>query len=73
MTCYSGFMSELAQRREEEKEQRRADIVDAAEAVYADVGRMKNFGASAVALDAGGTVGVGKTQNGVLAGLRHSF
>lgn len=31
-------MSELAQRREEEKEQRRAEIVDAAEAVYADVG-----------------------------------
>jgi AcrR family transcriptional regulator len=31
-------MSELSQRREEEKEQRRAEIVDAAEAVYADVG-----------------------------------
>lgn len=31
-------MSELAQRREEEKEQRRAEIIDAAEAVYADVG-----------------------------------
>lgn len=42
-------------------------------AVYADVGRMRNFGSSAIALDAGGTVGVGKTQNGVLVGLRHSF
>jgi TetR/AcrR family transcriptional regulator len=31
-------MSQLTQRREEEKEQRRAEIVDAAEAVYADVG-----------------------------------
>ncbi len=31
-------MSELSQRRVEEKEQRRAEIVDAAEAVYADVG-----------------------------------
>jgi predicted porin len=42
-------------------------------AVYADVGRMKNAGASAIALDAGGTVGVGKTQNGVLVGIRHAF
>ena len=31
-------MSQLQQRREEEKEQRRAEIVDAAEAVYAEVG-----------------------------------
>jgi predicted porin len=42
-------------------------------AVYAAVGRMKNDGLSAVALDAGGTVGVGKTQNGLMAGMRHSF
>jgi predicted porin len=42
-------------------------------AVYVGVGRMKNFGVSAIALDAGGTVGVGKTQNGVMAGLRHAF
>ncbi|MBP1203471.1 putative porin [Duganella sp. 1411] len=42
-------------------------------AVYGGIGRMKNSGLSAVALDAGGTVGVGKTQNGVMAGLRHSF
>ncbi|MEO5935031.1 MAG: porin, partial [Duganella sp.] len=42
-------------------------------AVYGGIGRMKNSGLSAVALDAGGTVGVGKTQNGVMTGLRHSF
>jgi predicted porin len=42
-------------------------------AVYGALGRMKNSGASAVALDAGGTVGVGLTQNGVMAGLRHTF
>jgi predicted porin len=41
--------------------------------VYGAVGRMDNDGASAVSLDAGGTVGVGKTQNGVMAGLRHHF
>ena len=41
--------------------------------VYGAVGRMDNDGASAVALDAGGTVGVGMTQNGVMAGLRHHF
>jgi predicted porin len=42
-------------------------------AIHGSLGRMKNSGASAIALDAGGTVGVGKTQNGVVAGLRHSF
>ncbi|RZT09764.1 Outer membrane protein (porin) [Duganella sp. CF402] len=42
-------------------------------AVYGGVGRMKNSGLSAVALDAGGTVGAGKTQNGVMTGIRHSF
>ena len=42
-------------------------------ATYAAIGRMKNDGASAVALDAGGTVGVGKTQNGVMTGVRHAF
>lgn len=41
--------------------------------VYTAIGRMDNDGASAVALDAGGTVGVGKTQNGVMVGLRHHF
>jgi predicted porin len=42
-------------------------------AVYGAVGRMDNKGASAVALDAGGTVGAGLGQNGVMAGLRHTF
>jgi len=42
-------------------------------AVYTAVGRMDNKGASAVSLDAGGTVGAGLAQNGVMLGLRHSF
>ncbi|MPQ57839.1 porin [Duganella sp. FT27W] len=42
-------------------------------ASYVGIGRMKNSGLSAIALDAGGTVGAGKTQNGFMAGLRHSF
>jgi predicted porin len=42
-------------------------------AAYVGIGTMKNDGASAVALDAGGTVGAGKTQNGAMAGLRHLF
>jgi predicted porin len=42
-------------------------------AVYTSVGRMENRGASAVALDAGGTVASGMSQNGVMAGLRHTF
>lgn len=42
-------------------------------AVYAALGRMDNGGAAAVALDAGGTVGAGKNQNGVMAGVRHFF
>jgi predicted porin len=41
--------------------------------VYTGVGRMDNEGTSAVALDAGGSVGAGKTQNGFMAGLRHHF
>jgi predicted porin len=42
-------------------------------AVYTALGRMANKGTSAVALDAGGTVGAGLGQNGVMAGLRHIF
>ena len=42
-------------------------------AVYSAIGRMDNSGAAAVALDAGGTVGAGRTQNGVMAGVRHFF
>lgn len=41
--------------------------------VYTALGRMDNKGASAVALDVGGTVGAGLAQNGVMAGLRHHF
>jgi hypothetical protein len=33
----------------------------------------KNSDNDVTMLDAGGTVGVGKTQNGVMAGLRHHF
>ena len=42
-------------------------------AIYGAVGRMNNDGVAAVALDAGGTVGAGRKQNGVMAGLRHFF
>jgi predicted porin len=42
-------------------------------AVYTALGRMKNGGSAAVSLDAGGTVGAGMTQNGLMTGLRHTF
>ncbi|WP_219115857.1 porin [Janthinobacterium sp. UMAB-56] len=42
-------------------------------AIYSAIGRMDNSGTAAVALDAGGTVGAGRTQNGVMAGMRHFF
>lgn len=41
--------------------------------LYASVARIDNDGSSAVALDLGGTVGVGMAQNGVMTGIRHSF
>lgn len=41
--------------------------------VYGAIGAMDNDGLSAVPLDAGGTVGVGRTQKGIMAGLRHHF
>jgi predicted porin len=41
--------------------------------VYTALGRMDNKGASAVALDAGGSVGTGLAQNGFMVGLRHHF
>jgi predicted porin len=41
--------------------------------LYTGVGRMDNEGTAAVPLDASGSVGVGKTQNGFMAGLRHHF
>jgi predicted porin len=42
-------------------------------AVYTSLGYMKNAGQSAIALDAGGTVGVGLNQVGVMTGIRHTF
>jgi predicted porin len=42
-------------------------------AVYAAVARMKNDGSSAVVLSAGGTVGAGLSQNGIITGIKHSF
>lgn len=42
-------------------------------AIYSAIGRMDNDGAAAVALDAGGTAAAGRTQNGVMAGMRHFF
>lgn len=41
--------------------------------VYTSIGHIDNDGTSAVALDAGGTVGTGLSQNGVMVGLRHHF
>lgn len=42
-------------------------------AVYGSLGHMKNAGAAALALDAGGTVGAGLSQSGISAGVRHAF
>jgi predicted porin len=42
-------------------------------AVYTSLGHMKNAGAAAIALDAGGTVGTGLNQSGISAGVRHTF
>jgi predicted porin len=42
-------------------------------ALYGALGIMDNDGAAAIALDAGGTVGAGKPQRGIMAGLRHHF
>ncbi|MDK6076460.1 MULTISPECIES: porin [Massilia] len=42
-------------------------------AVYGAVGRMDNRGQAAIALDVGGSAAPGRTQNGIMAGLRHSF
>lgn len=42
-------------------------------ALYTSVGYMRNAGAAAIAVDAGGTVGAGMNQTGIMAGIRHSF
>ncbi|WP_026354413.1 porin [Massilia niastensis] len=42
-------------------------------AVYAAAGRIVNSGSSALALSAGGSVGPGLNQSGVITGIKHSF
>ena len=42
-------------------------------AVYLAAGRINNDGTAALALSAGGSVGAGRNQTGVIAGLKHSF
>lgn len=42
-------------------------------AIYTSLGYIKNGGTSAVAVDAGGSVGAGKNQLGVMSGIRHTF
>jgi predicted porin len=42
-------------------------------AVYTSVGYLRNTGLAAIAIDAGGTVGVGKNQFGVMTGVKHLF
>lgn len=41
--------------------------------VYAAAGHIRNDGTSAVSLSSGGTVGAGLAQNGIIAGIKHSF
>jgi predicted porin len=40
---------------------------------YVAVGHVANKGTAAVALSAGGSVGAGLAQNGVITGIKHSF
>ncbi|SFB38205.1 Outer membrane protein (porin) [Collimonas sp. OK607] len=42
-------------------------------ALYTSLGYIRNAGSAAVSLDAGGTVGVGLNQVGVMSGIRHAF
>ncbi|WP_370551249.1 porin [Glaciimonas sp. PAMC28666] len=42
-------------------------------ALYTSLGYIQNSGSAAVALDAGGTVGTGLNQAGVMSGIRHTF
>ena len=41
--------------------------------VYSMVGYMRNRGASAIPLDAGGTIAAGMSQTGIAVGTRHTF
>ena len=40
---------------------------------YVAIGHVANKGRAAIALSAGGTVGVGMAQNGVITGIKHAF
>ncbi|MFJ9448779.1 porin [Herbaspirillum sp. NPDC101397] len=42
-------------------------------ALYSSLGYIKNGGQAAIAIDAGGTVGTGKNQAGVMMGIKHMF
>ena len=42
-------------------------------AVYTTVGHISNGGAAAISVSAGGSVGAGMNQSGVMAGVRHFF
>ena len=42
-------------------------------AVYGSVGHIRNNGNAAIAVGAGDSVGVGMSQTGIMAGIRHSF
>lgn len=42
-------------------------------AVYGALGRINNSGTAALALSAGGSVGAGKNQTGIITGIKHSF
>ena len=42
-------------------------------AVYVAVGRIDNSGSAALALSAGGSVGAGMNQTGIITGIKHSF
>lgn len=44
-----------------------------ATALHTSIGHISNAGQAAMPLDAGGTVGVGKNQNGIVVGIRHVF
>jgi predicted porin len=40
---------------------------------YVAIGHVSNSGTAAVALSAGGAVGAGMAQNGVITGIKHAF
>lgn len=42
-------------------------------AAYASLGYIRNEGAAAIPVDAGGTIGKGMNQAGLMAGVRHTF